>query len=113
MEEILKNASLLAAVIALAFVIVGLLQWAVSLTKNADTRRQELFKQIEEAKLENARLKGQLIMYSDKLTDLNERLKDYKARYAHFKELYEATQIPHDHPGQVPPANPPKPPDMS
>lgn len=93
MEDILKNGSLLAAVSALAFVIVGLLQWVVSAAKKNDTRRLELLDEIEEARLEAARLKGQLIIYSDKLSDKNEQLRDYKARYRHYKELYEATQV--------------------
>jgi F0F1-type ATP synthase membrane subunit b/b' len=105
MEELIKNASLMAAVIALAFVIVGLLQWVVAITKSSDKRHNELIEQLTEAKLENARLKGQLIIYSDKLGDMSERLKEAKNNYRHFKELYEATQIPHDPPPKPPSLN--------
>lgn len=93
MEELMKNGSAVAAVTALAFVIVGLLQWAVGMTKTSDKKRNELLDQLENCRLESARLKGQLIIYSDKFEDLKTQVRDYKARYRHYKKLYEETQL--------------------
>lgn len=86
-----QSAEIIAVLVALLMLFVVIMRYVVSYTKNADSRRLEVFAMYEKTVVENATLKGQIEINKFKQAEVEKHVKFYQKELVKYRNLYEAT----------------------
>ncbi len=75
----------------MGLVVLGIFQYLLSQTKKNDSQRSANLDLLEKETIDNARLKGELILSQSKYTDMKQYAQKYYRLYKKYEGLYEAT----------------------
>jgi hypothetical protein len=77
--ELAQSAEVVAVILGLGAAVIGILQYTIRMGKSADTRRLEIFAQLEQSKLDNASLLVEVGKLESKITLLEHRIDELTA----------------------------------
>lgn len=77
--ELAQSAEAVAVILGLGAAVIGILQYTIRMGKSADTRRLEIFTQLEQSKLDNASLLVEVGKLESKITLLEHRIDELTA----------------------------------
>ncbi len=86
-DAVTQAAGVLVVVGGMALVFLGLMQFLATFMKNSDKVRSELFDKLEDEKLENVRLTGQLFLYEAKYKEMQGYARKYYKLYRKHEDL--------------------------
>lgn len=72
--ELAQSAEAVAVILGLGAAVIGILQYTIRMGRSADSRRMEIFAQLEQAKLDNASLLVEIGKLESKIVMLEHRI---------------------------------------
>lgn len=90
-ETVAQAGGVLVVVGGMALVVLAIFQYLLTQIKNSDKTRDEMFDELAEEKLEAVRLKGQIILYEAKYTQMKNYAQRYYKAYKQYENLYNKT----------------------